>query len=425
MDAPGKKSRLGWTFGLSLGAPVGGIGCDQLAGDESASDNAAMAIENGVSSLNGVTTINGMSITNGVNTGNGVSTFNGINTTNGISTTNGLMTTAMGRRTVQYIASCALDSSQTLSKQDQYGHPYNYPGAVGLAPGWYNNGITVADEANVSACLMARINSAGMHVPLWMDASQGSIGWGYDPNYPNQEGSYFGNVMRTDTDGLVHAFFCNGRDYLKGIVPGRLGADDTSSMYQNPFGTNALCDNNCKYPHSSTKPDGTSVVDGYGSCNGVANPITVFRKASYNPVFDDNYVYKLVNASSHLALDVYNWGTGENTNVCQYTSYNQANQHFRIIQVASSQWKIIDMNSGKAITNRNGNAANVQINSYVNQASDNWAIDDHNGHFILRNKATSAYLHSPGSGLASFVNVTTSYNGTPDTDWDLIVVDSL
>jgi hypothetical protein len=158
---------------------------------------------------------------------------------------------------------------------------------------------------------------------------------------------------------------------------------------------------------------------------GLANPITVWRKSSYNPVFDDNYVYKLVSASSHLALDVWGWGTGENTAVDQYTSYNQANQHFRIIQVASSQWKIVDMNSGKAITNRNGSSANVAINSYVSQASDNWAIDDHNGHFIIRNKATNAYLHSPGSGVGALVNVTTSYSGASDTDWDLIAVDSL
>ena len=420
MDALWKRTiKLGMTLGLSLGAVVSTVGCNEVGGDESTTESSALAVENGISMLNGVTTINGMSTTNGVNTGNGISTANGI------STTNGLMTTAMGRRTVQYIASCALGPGQTLSKNDQYGNPHNYPGSIGLATNWLNNGITADDEANVSACLMARINSAGMHVPLWMDGTQGSVGWGYDPTYPNQEGSYFGNVMRTDTDGTVHAFYCNGRDYLKGIVPGRLGADDTSSMYKNPFGLNAYCDGNCKSPHSSTKPDGTTVTDGYGSCNNISNPITVFRKSSYNPVFDDNYIYKLVNSSSHLALDVYGWGTAENTNVDQYNSLPQANQHFRIIQVTTSQWKIIDMNSGKAITNRNGNSANVQTNTYVNQATDNWAIDDHNGHFILKNKSTGGYLHSPGSGVGSLVNVTTSYNGTPDTDWDLIVVDSL
>jgi len=93
--------------------------------------------------------------------------------------------------------------------------------------------------------------------------------------------------------------------------------------------------------------------------------------------------------------------------------------------VASSQWKIVDTNSGKALTNRNGASANVAINTYSGAATDNWALDDHNGHFIVRNKATNAYLHSTGSGLAAYVNVTTAYSGGADTDWDLVAVDSL
>src|SRR5580765_7640542 len=188
MGALGKKTiRLGMTVGLSLGF-VSLVGCGELAGDESASDSAALAVENGIASLNGVTAVNGMVTTNGISSNNGITTVNGMSTSNGISSTNGLMTTAMGRRTVQYIASCALNSSQTLSKQDQYGNPHNYSGSNGLAPGWLNGGITADDEANVSACLMARINSAGMHVPLWMAAAQPSIGWGWDPGYPTEEG---------------------------------------------------------------------------------------------------------------------------------------------------------------------------------------------------------------------------------------------
>jgi hypothetical protein len=406
------------------------VGCDELGGDESGSSSAAVATDNGFTGVNGlygvngITGVNGLYGVNGIMGVNGISGVNGLYGVNGLSTTTGLMTKTMGRRTVQYIASCALDSSQTLNKQDQYGKPYSYKGSMGLAPNWLNGGISANDEMNVSACLISRINSAGMHVPLWMVGATTQIGWGYDPGYPAQEGSYFGNVMRAGSDGGVHAYYCNGRDYSKALVPGRLGADDTSTVYTNPFGKGALCDNYCT-KHTTTKSDGTTVVDGYSSCNGISNPITVWRKASYNPVFDDNYIYKLVSASSHLALDVYNWGTAENTPVLQYTSYDQPNQRFRIIQVATSQWKILDMNSGKALTNRNGSSANVQINSYSGASTDNWALDDHNGHFIIRNKATNAYLHSPGSGMAAAVNVTTSYNGAPDTDWDMIAVDSL
>jgi len=395
------------TAGLSICAVLGLVGCGELGGDEAESADYAVAVENG---LNGV---------------NGISGVNGLYGVNGLATTKGLMTTPMGRRTVSYIASCALSSSQTLAKQDQYNRPFAFKGSMGLAPNWLNGGISASDEANVSACLISRINTAGMHVPLWMVGATSPIGWGYDPNYPAQEGAYFGNVMQTGGDGKLHAYYCNGRDYTRGIVPGRIGANDASAVYTNPFGKDALCDNYCT-KHTTTRSDGTTIVDGYTSCNGIANPITVWRKASYNPVFDDNYIYQLVSASSRLALDVYGWGTAEGNPVVQYTSGpTQANQRFRIIQVASSQWKIIDTNSGKALTNRAGASGNVAINTYSGAATDNWALDDHNGHFIIRNKATNSYLHAPGNGLAAYVNVTSAYSGAADTDWDLVAVDSL
>jgi len=408
------------TAGLSIGAVLGLVGCGELGGDESESADYAVSVENGLNGVNGISGVNGLYGVNGLMGVNGLSGVNGLYGVNGLASTKGLMTTPLGRRTVSYIASCALNSSQTLDKQDQYNKGWSFKGSMGLAPNWLNGGISATDEANVSACLISRINTAGMHVPLWMVGATSPIGWGYDPNYPAQEGAYFGNVMQVAGDGRLHAYYCNGRDYTRGIVPGRIGANDASSVYTNPFGKDALCDNYC------TKHTTNGIVDGYTSCNGIANPITVWRKASYNPVFDDNYIYQLISASSRLALDVYGWGTAEGNPVVQFTSGpTQANQRFRIIQVASSQWKIIDTNSGKALTNRNGASGNVAINTYSGAATDNWALDDHNGHFIIRNKATNSYLHSTGSGLAATVNVTSAYSGATDTDWDLVAVDSL
>ncbi|MES1207465.1 MAG: protein kinase [Pseudomonadota bacterium] len=62
-----------------------------------------------------------------------------------------------------------------------------------------------------------------------------------------------------------------------------------------------------------------------------------------------------------------------------------------VVQLAHEQ---PDHHSGKALTDRNGCSADVQINSYNGTATDNWAIDDHNGHFIIRNKATNGYRHA-------------------------------
>src|SRR4029079_13522806 len=101
------------------------------------------------------------------------------------------------------------------------------------------------------------------------------------------------------------------------------------------------------------------------------------------------------------------------------------NQHFQIIQVATSQWKIVSLQSGKALTDRNGSSANVMMNSYNGTSTDNWAIDDHNGHFIIRNKSTNAYLRSTSTGAGSVIAVTTRYSGAADPDWDLVAVNSL
>ena len=101
------------------------------------------------------------------------------------------MTTPMGRRSVSYLASCALGSGQTLTKADQTGRSHQFSGSMGLAPGWLNGPPSAQDEINVSACMLARMNSAGMHVPIWIDSAAPGIGWGQNSSYPVQEGAYF------------------------------------------------------------------------------------------------------------------------------------------------------------------------------------------------------------------------------------------
>jgi hypothetical protein len=43
--------------------------------------------------------------------------------------------------------------------------------------------------------------------------------------------------------------------------------------------------------------------------------------------------------------------------------------------------------------------------------------------FVIRNKATNAYLQAPSTAKSANIQVTTSYSGAPDTDWDLYAVD--
>ena len=58
------------------------------------------------------------------------------------------------------------------------------------------------------------------------------MGWGKSSNHPYQEGSFFGNIFTSPPQ----AFYCNGKDFNVGLVPGRLGASAGSDHQEQVFG---------------------------------------------------------------------------------------------------------------------------------------------------------------------------------------------
>jgi len=186
-----------------------------------------------------------------------------------------LMTSWSGRNTVRYLVRCALPAGHSLVKQDAYGNAYTYYGEIGLAPGWENGACDAACEQYVSACLMAHVNTAGISIPIWLDAANPAIGWGQNASYPNQEGTFFGNIMRTNpTSGVVDAYYCDGSGFNTSVVPGRLGGYQSYAPYRNYFGAGALCSASCK--HSMQETGG--VPDGYTACATWDKTITVWRR---------------------------------------------------------------------------------------------------------------------------------------------------
>ena len=152
------------------------------------------------------------------------------------------MTTAAGRDTVGYIVRCALHPGTSITKQDQNGVSYTFQGALGFAPQWATGECDTACQEYISACLMAHVNTAGIHVPLYvvsqglLGAPQGqptSAGWGLSADYPNQEGSFFGNLFILGGHGYdstsVAAFYCDGKAYDVATVPGRIGANQVGA----------------------------------------------------------------------------------------------------------------------------------------------------------------------------------------------------
>jgi hypothetical protein len=365
MDAQGKRTlKIGITVGLSLGAIVGLVGCgEEMAADESTSTHAAAESENGLSgnglSANGLS-LNGLSL-------NGLS-LNGLSG-NGLSG-NGLMTTSGGRDVVKYIAKCALPSNQSLIYQDQYGTNYTYPGLLGVAPEWQTGACDYNCQERVSACMLAHVNNSGYHIAIWLD-SESNIGWGKSPNYPYEEGSFFGNLF--PVNNTWRGYFCLGTDYDQGSVPGRLGATiPNTSVY-----VNAWPGGNCPLTNSGSQPalntcvrhsDGSGMDNCTNGINGANNTwkhvVTVWRN------FDANTVYQLCGWSSGTCLASSGSGAGAAVKSMSSNKYDTTQQWW-VIQVNPGQYKFVnvatgmamDVNSSKMLVTNSYTGASSQLNS--------------------------------------------------------------
>jgi hypothetical protein len=213
---------------------------------------------------------------------------------NGIGENAGLMTSDSGREVVKYLAKCALGANDTLVKKDQSGTSYTFAGSLGLAPQWKDSVTGSCNQActeAMSACMMAHINTSGVHIPLWMVGPESSVGWGQSPWFPTREGTFFGQMMLVNAANNLDAYFCNGPGADQNVVPGRLGFNQGTVPYQNAWPASAGMDGMCDTSHSTgtcTKhalSSGETKTDGPDSCtlNGVTynNPLTVWRGQTF------------------------------------------------------------------------------------------------------------------------------------------------
>jgi hypothetical protein len=258
--------RIGLSFALAATMPL--FGCTP------ASDDLSSQSENAVASTNGLAMINGLSMANGLAMANGLSMANGLAMANGLSMANGLMTTDAGRNTVAYLVRCALAAGDTLTKQDASGTTYTFEGAIGLAPEWKNGACGPVCQEWISACMLAHVNTAGVHIPIYLVAQSSAVGWGQSPDYPNQEGSFFGNIFYTNNVGKVDAYYCNGPGFNQDVVPGRIGANQVNAPYRDLFGSGGYCNVNGCVP-SDAKTNGVS--DGYKQCVMGEGPTTAWN----------------------------------------------------------------------------------------------------------------------------------------------------
>jgi hypothetical protein len=239
----------------------------QLDEFETVMSSQAMTTGNGLSSINGLSSANGLSSVNGLSSANGLSSVNGLR--DGV----GLMASSSGRATLSYLIKCALPAGKRITKKDQNGNSHTFSGSVGVAPAWENGACNDQCQRWISACMLAHVNATGTSLPIWFVADpsrQPQIGWSRSSTYPNQEGSFFGNLFTNPPQ----AFYCGGRNFNAAAVSGRIGAGSSGGPYRNPWGSDA-CDDHC------SRSDHPYNQSGYKVCNGNDAVVTVWRRASY------------------------------------------------------------------------------------------------------------------------------------------------
>ena len=378
-------------------------------------DAHGTAVEMALDSTNGLVEINGLSGNglsgnglsgnglsgNGLSgnglSGNGLSgnglVMNALNAS-GLTASTYLMNSASGRSTVSYLVRCALAATRSITKQDLTGASYTFPGEIGVAPEWEAGTCGSDCQQQVSACMLAHVNTSGQHIMLWLDGDSPAIGWGQDSGYPYQEGSFFGNIFTSPPT----AFYCNGKDFDQGVVPGRLGAGQPGAPYTDPLTTpGGYCKDTC------TPADNPHNGDGYKACNGYNHIVTVWRN------FDPNTNYKICSRLTGKCLDIAGASLDNVAELIQNTYTSSNSQKWKVLQVSPGKYKVINVNSGKGLDVGNGSTSDgawVQQYTYYGNANQLWSFTP---------SGTGYYKFSPGSNANGSLNVKggSSADGTP------------
>jgi hypothetical protein len=365
--------------------------------------------------LNGLSMTNGLSMVNGLS-GNGLS-GNGLLMTalkTGVVTGGTFVNSTSGRNTLTYIVRCALPSGHSISAKDSGGTSYSFSGGIGVAPEWETGTCNTTCQERMTGCLLAHVNTSGVHIPIWLD-SEGAIGWGQNSSYPFQEGSFFGNIFVSPPKG----YFCNGKDFSAGTVPGRLGVGQNNAPYMDPFGTPGPCAYSCAASSANTN----GVADGYSSCSSYTHVVTVWRN------FDVNTQYSICDRLSLKCLEVAGSSTSNGAAI-QIRSYNGSNnQRWTITQISAGKYKIVNVGSGKALDlnggSTNDNTALLQ-NSYSGTSSQLWSLPSlgnpgDGGIYKVSPsaKTTSSIWPSAGNYNDGTPAVTTTYSSADIQKWHI------
>ena len=139
------------------------------------------------------------------------------------------------------------------------------------------------------------------------------------------------------------------------------------------------------------------------SISNSAQPASIFSGGGQTI---SNGTYRIINRNSGKALDVYNNGTADGTNVDQWPYNGGNNQRWTVTSLGNGQYSIVNVNANKAldVDGSGGSGANVQIWSYNSGNNQKWTISATSGGYY---RLTPVH----NSGLALDVNGNSTADG--------------
>lgn len=129
----------------------------------------------------------------------GVSVDHPLVSSNGLNQTYGWLANEDddGTTVIRYMIECALAEGQQVTKNYK-GNQATFYGRLGLAPQWRDGACDLDCQRWVSACIMARTNPVGQVNDIWLQGGHPALGFGDDPNFPLDEGGFYGNLFAPD-----------------------------------------------------------------------------------------------------------------------------------------------------------------------------------------------------------------------------------
>lgn len=178
---------------------------------------------------------------------------------------------------------------------------------------------------------------------------------------------------------------------------------------------------------SSTATTGTSTVTITGNGGGITHTSSVSLTVGTGGTTGGivaNGTYRLTpRHSTNMALDVFNHGTTDGTNVIQWTAAGTNNQRWTLTHLGNNIYQIVGVESGKALevaSTSTANGTNVDVRTYAGATNQRWIISATSGGFFRLSPVSSSGSALDVAGVSTTAGANVQlwvWNGGNNQQW--------